>query len=75
LVSVAVTLLSALRIAFRFLGVTGSPQVIAQMDSLQCDVLLFIAQQWNGGGTEECVEYELVPGHKQICVDNEEDAL
>ena len=74
LAAVAVTMLVALTSAYRFVG--GDPVQVAiqvnRMNSLTCDLMDRIAAIFNGGGTEECVEYEEVPGHRWVCDDGDE---
>ena len=79
--AVAVTMLVTITFAYRFIG--GDPVSVAlqvqRMNSLTCDVMERIANIFNGGGTEECLEYREVPGTRQRCaerapVDSEEES-
>ena len=71
-----VPILMTIQFATYLLGPTfGRAGVREQMQDLTCELLTLVAEIWNGGGTEECVEYEEVPGHKWICEDEPGDAV
>ena len=74
LVSGGVPILVTIQLATFILGEGfGGIEVRRQMQDLTCKLLELVAETWHGGGTEECIEYEEVPGHKWICEDAEDD--
>lgn len=71
-----VPILTTIQSAAFLLGPSiGRSGIRSQMQDLTCELLTLVAEIWNGGGTEECVEYEEVPGHKWICDRSEEQAV
>ena len=74
LAAAGVPILVSIQLATFILGEGfGGIEIRRQMQDLTCKLLELVAETWHGGGTEECIEYEEVPGHKWICDEDAED--
>ena len=74
LVAAGVPILLTIRFAYLLVGTGGSGAIFGvsdEMDDFICDMLDLVAEVFHGGGTDECVEYEEVPGHRTVCVEDD----